>query len=522
LTYTDKIDVHAVPLTDLVKVIKAATHYQMDRLSQICEQHLQASLTLENIWELLSLSHSQKVERARTLCMEFAFTHHDALLADPRFRKLEVDLIVDEGQLYGKHKKELESGWLPPKVEVVAISTLVDDFKALYDSMSGSDHVIVVEKQNIKCHKAILGHASPKLMELADAKDPVSMPKEFKSVSADTFSALLRYLYYGNTDIAPMAATQLISFAKQLGLQTLVDICEAKIRHGIDTSTCLSILEVAYHPLLKDRDDLQKELKVNCRAFFIDHIRDIAMEPLRSMDSAIGADLLIAVQKQIGTSWTISGDAVHSSVVKKESSRSSHRLSSSPSAEALKGGANNKGESSSASAPTSAEDEDSAKAESKGDVKGDSVATAASAPAAAEASSSSAPASKASAVAASSSDVASDSEEDKSQSASAAAPEKPEKPSTALPPASPKASSAEDVKHDDEPPLSPSKISRQESKRERKDKDKKDKKDKKSEDKEDVEESPKEVAKDSKEKDKKEKEKEKEKKSKDKKKSKEE
>lgn len=285
----------------------------MERLSQLCELHLQANLSLDNLWDVLSLAHTQKVERAKQLCMEFAYTHHDAVLSDPRFRKLEVDLIVDESQLYSKYRAQLEGGWRPPVVEVTAPSTMVEDFKALYDSMTGADHVVVVEKQQIKCHKAILGHASPTLMELADAKDGSPLPKEYKSVSANTFSALLRYLYYGNTDIEPMAATQLISFAKQLTLTTLVDICEAKIRHGIDNGTCLSILEVAYHPILKDRDELQKELKTNCRSYFIDHIREIDVAPLKSMDAAIGADLLLSVQKQIGVSWTIGGDASASS-----------------------------------------------------------------------------------------------------------------------------------------------------------------------------------------------------------------
>lgn len=305
LTTVDKIDLPAIALTDVVKVMKAAHHYQMERLSQLCEAHLQANLSLDNLWDVLSLAHTQKVERAKTLCMEFAYTHHDAVLGDPRFRKLDVDLIVDESQLYSKYRAQLEGGWRPPAVEVTAPSTMVEDFKQLYDSLSGADHVVVVEKQPIRCHKAILGHASPTLMEFADAKDGSPLPKEFKSVSANTFSALLRYLYYGNTDIEPMAATQLISFAKQLGLTTLVDICEAKIRHGIDNSTCLSILEVAYHPILKDRDELQKELKTNCRSYFIDHIREIDVAPLKSMDAAIGADLLLSVQKQIGVSWNI-------------------------------------------------------------------------------------------------------------------------------------------------------------------------------------------------------------------------
>ena len=310
LTTIDKIDLPSIALTDVVKVIKAAHHYQMERLSQLCEAHLQANLSLDNLWDVLSLAHTQKVERAKTLCMEFAYTHHDAVLGDPRFRKLEVDLIVDEAQLYSKYRAQLEGGWRPPAVEVTAPSTMVEDFKQLYDSMTGADHTVVVEKQPIRCHKAILGHASPTLMEFADAKDKEPLPKEFKSVSANTFSALLRYLYYGNTDIEPMAATQLISFAKQLGLTTLVDICEAKIRHGIDNSTCLSILEVAYHPILKDRDELQKELKTNCRSYFIDHIREIDVAPLKSMDAAIGADLLLSVQKQIGVHWSI-GEGAH-------------------------------------------------------------------------------------------------------------------------------------------------------------------------------------------------------------------
>jgi ankyrin repeat protein len=167
--YSDKVDLVDIALSDVVKVIKAATHYQMDRLSQLCEQHLQASLTLENIWELLSLAHDQKVDSAKNLCMEFAFSHHDALLSDPRFRKWDIDLIVEENMLYTTHREQLEAGWLPPTVEVTAPSTIVEDFKSLYDwMMSGSDITIMAEKQNIKCQE------SPKeLEESADASLPL-------------------------------------------------------------------------------------------------------------------------------------------------------------------------------------------------------------------------------------------------------------------------------------------------------------------------------------------------------------
>lgn len=278
--------------------------YGLKRLAQMCEHHLQTNLNMQNIFELIRFADAEKVTTAKKICLEFAIANNKDFIIDSRVESLAIGLFQEI--IISKERAFATENWAPEKFTVTEESTLRRDFKKIYDDMPLADAVFEVEGQKIKCHRAILSHVSAKLENVMETakKEPFKLPeKEWKSFSSEAFGALLRFMYYYETDIKPLPATQLINFAKDFGVAHLADVCENKIRSGIAKNTVLSIMEVAYHPLMDDKPELQKELRINCSRFFVENIKDIDLEPLKDMKAEVGTDLLLAMQKEIGKTW---------------------------------------------------------------------------------------------------------------------------------------------------------------------------------------------------------------------------
>jgi hypothetical protein len=293
-----------MPLNDCVRLVKAAHMYGLKRLHQMCEQHLQSSLTMQNIFELIRFSDAEKVPTAKKICLEFCIANNKEFIMDSRVESLAIGLFQEI--IISKERAAAVDGWQPEKMAVTEESTIRRDFRKIYDDMPLADAVFEVDGQKIKCHRAILSHMSAKLENVMETakKEPFKLPeKEWKTFSAEAFHSLLKFLYCYDTDIKPLPATQLINFAKDFGVAHLADVCENKIRSGIAKNTVLSIMEVAYHPLMDDKPELQKELRINCSRFFTENIKDIDLEPLKDMKAEVATDLLLAMQKEIGKTW---------------------------------------------------------------------------------------------------------------------------------------------------------------------------------------------------------------------------
>lgn len=315
-------------LADCVRLIKAAHMYKLVRLHQMCEAHLQQSLTMQNIFELIRFSDAEKVPTAKKICLEFAIANNKDFITDSRVESLAIGLFQEI--IISKERAFASENWSPERVVVTEESTLRRDFKKIYEDMPLADAVFEVDGQKIKCHRAVLSHVSAKLENVMETakKEPFKLPeKEWKQFSAEAFHSLLRFMYYYETDIKPLPATQLINFAKDFGVAHLADVCENKIRSGIAKNTVLSIMEVAYHPLMDDKPDLQKELRINCSRFFTENIKEIDLEPLKDMKAEVATDLLLAMQKEIGKTWINESGTkgAGSSGEEKLSARSGHK-----------------------------------------------------------------------------------------------------------------------------------------------------------------------------------------------------
>lgn len=78
---------------DCIRLSKAATLLSLPRLQQMCDKHLQDSLTMENIFDLLKFSDANQVESSKTVCLEFALQNHKQFILDSRVSDLDVKLF---------------------------------------------------------------------------------------------------------------------------------------------------------------------------------------------------------------------------------------------------------------------------------------------------------------------------------------------------------------------------------------------------------------------------------------------
>jgi hypothetical protein len=65
-------------------------------------------------------------------------------------------------------------------------------------------------------------------------------------ISADSFRAMLKYVYFGDTNFSSLIACELIPFSHDYGLEKLQDICEQKIQGPLENTTALPILSTTY------------------------------------------------------------------------------------------------------------------------------------------------------------------------------------------------------------------------------------------------------------------------------------
>ena len=271
-------------------MIQVSTDHNILRLKQTSKKYLRRSLTLENIYDALHYSHKLHAKEAEDVCMDFAVRNHEAFIMNPILtEKLrDVALLQKETILYSQMCSNSAAA---KDVEMqIPLSTIVSDFKSLFESGEGSDLSIATIESSIPCHRAIVASASPILMDLVDTcpKDqPLVLPEAIQPVHADVCYMLFRYVYYKGIDFDSREATQLIILAKKLQVQKLVSHCQTCILANVNKDTISYSLQVAFDPIFDDQPNFQVELKEICQRVFFDNFSSIDFSSLQNMHPVV-------------------------------------------------------------------------------------------------------------------------------------------------------------------------------------------------------------------------------------------
>jgi hypothetical protein len=120
--------------------------------------------------------------------------------------------------------------------------------------------------------------------------------------------ALLSYLYFGAKPTDAEIAAQLLSFAYEYHLTSLMSVCEKTLRENIAVKTVIYILQVSMHPQAMSAG-ADPQLKLECLNFLVRNLAQIELAPLRSMSPVIAAQIIAVLQNSFEVVWSIgSGD----------------------------------------------------------------------------------------------------------------------------------------------------------------------------------------------------------------------
>jgi len=289
--YGGNVRLSSLTPAEILHLNVASKIFKLDRLSYLCERYLKETMTMEVVFGLLRLANDLKEETVKNFCLSYAIKHYPQFIGNKDgVHILGIDLfqeVVTKSQDSSSVKDDLPA--------TGPTNHYYDHWRQLHDEMLWSDSVAKVGADKIKFHKGVLAAHSDGLASYfrVNQNDEVT----FMYITPDAFRALLRFIYYGDRNIPPLPATELISFSKQYDLPDLAKACEDKIKDSIAIDTVLEILSVTYLPHLSTRDDIQ-DLWKKCITFILDNIGNIDLQPLKKMQPTIAVDVLFACQNR--------------------------------------------------------------------------------------------------------------------------------------------------------------------------------------------------------------------------------
>ena len=293
--YSGSVNFATMTPESIMELNKAGKVFNLRRLSYLCEDFFQQNLSLQNIFEVIVAAHKLNEPTVKSFCKFFAIEHFNEFVMNTEgLHVLGIDLFQECVTAYLTFQatgslSKVSLGEVPPY-------TLLNDLERLYKMMPYADCKFIVEGEEVLCHKGILGGYSEKFK--TTPVPPAGMV--MNGISLSGFRSMLKFLYYGDDNIEPLPACELVGFARNYGLHDLLTLCENKIRNSIAKETVVEILEVAYQPEMAQKQELVEELKSKTFPFIAENFSTIDLSPLRNRMNGktvmIAADLLLYLQ----------------------------------------------------------------------------------------------------------------------------------------------------------------------------------------------------------------------------------
>mmetsp|Transcript_14041 Transcript_14041/g.19529 ORF Transcript_14041/g.19529 Transcript_14041/m.19529 type:complete len:532 (+) Transcript_14041:182-1777(+) len=310
--YSGSLQFEKLKESDVLQLAAATLHFEgLGRLQWMCENHIVKAVNMTNLYQVFKESDQLQLKYIKDYCIHFAIDHYfDFVNNKDAVKDLGIELFQETASAYLEH----QAGRLKPVQALVEpADTFLADFKSLLDSGKNYDIEFQLADSKLmgfpqgmlfKGHKAIIAVRSQPLAELCAA--PTTQAQKglnavpVKGVGSDAFQALLKWIYYGETNITTLAAAELVLVAKEYKLPELQKLCVDIMVKGVELDTALALLDLTY---IKDMPDFyteaMKELQPRVMGFVVDHFVKLDLKNIRErkvMHNNMACDILLALQ----------------------------------------------------------------------------------------------------------------------------------------------------------------------------------------------------------------------------------
>jgi len=88
--YTDKMDDLPLDHEDLVYLLMVANQFQLERLKELCERVLAASLDEDNVLSLWDISGAHEAQQLQRLCLNYMMRHWAAVASKAKEQSIKI------------------------------------------------------------------------------------------------------------------------------------------------------------------------------------------------------------------------------------------------------------------------------------------------------------------------------------------------------------------------------------------------------------------------------------------------
>lgn len=301
--YADDLQLETLSGRQALDLAVAAREFDLPRLIRLCHHYLRKAIDLDNVHDLLKVSHDTKEDTVKGFCVFYASMNRKEFIGNKAaVGEMGVDLFQDVMAILLTIEEEVINESEPPP------RTIVDDFKKLYTDVEGEathgDAVVSMKGQEIPFHKGFFAVLSKSLSQsfqpATQGDENVTEVMKVKPAlsSADSFRAVLKYVYYGDVScLTVMTACEVQEFAKFHGMTELQNICEHIMNVTINCESCTSIAKIVFNPGNLKRPNLATTRK-NVLTFFRENLTNISLSvsDLLDIGQNVMAEIILAWQ----------------------------------------------------------------------------------------------------------------------------------------------------------------------------------------------------------------------------------
>ncbi|XP_052738734.1 leucine-zipper-like transcriptional regulator 1 homolog isoform X2 [Bicyclus anynana] len=257
--YTDRIDPTekdedpASPATILLvmEVLRLALRLNIPRLRGLCARYLRANLCYSNVLQALHAAHHANLTCIKEYCLRFVVKDYNftAIVMSPAFEEMEQKLMVEV--IRRRHQPHHKLAPNHDQEEEVQGTTLEQDMSVFVGGAELADVTLRVAGATRPAHRSILAARAAyfeAMFRSFSPRDNVVNVHICNTVpSEEAFDSLLRYLYYGDTNMPTEDSLYLFQAPIYYGFTNnrLQVFCKHNLQSNVSPDNVLAILQAA-------------------------------------------------------------------------------------------------------------------------------------------------------------------------------------------------------------------------------------------------------------------------------------